>query len=47
MLDWHTNSRKNGKKITGGSSTLIHQHIVLVDNFDVRFVEICLVCLIF
>ena len=34
-------------KITSGSLTLIRQHIALIDNFDVRFVEIGLVFLIF
>ena len=33
-------------KTTSRSSTLIRQHSVLIDNFDVRFVEICLVFLI-
>ena len=32
-------------KITSGSSILIRQHCILIYNFDVRFVEICLVFL--
>ena len=31
--------------ITSGSSILIRQHYALIYNFDVRFVEICLVFL--
>ena len=28
--------------VTSGLSILIRQHYALIDNFDVRFVEICL-----
>ena len=34
-------------KITNGSSILIRQHYALIYNFDVRFVDICLVFQIF
>ena len=33
--------------ITSGSSILIRQYYALIENFDVRFVEICLVFQIF
>ena len=34
-------------KITNGFSILIRQHNALIDNFDVRFMDICSVFLIF
>ena len=31
-------------KLTSGSSILIRQNSALIEKFDVRFLEICLVC---
>ena len=39
--------KKKKKEKNSGSSILIRQHYALFYNFDLRFVEICLVFLIF
>ena len=44
---YNNNNVEKTSKITSGFPILIRQHYALIDNFDVKFVEICLVFLIF
>ena len=45
--EYNNNKIKKTVKITSGFLILIRQHYALIDNFNVWFVEICLVFLIF